>query len=209
MYDSITDIEGNIYKTVKINDQWWMAQNLATTTFRDGSPILNITEDTDWEFLSDAAYSWYENDLENYGNTYGALYNWYAVNTEKLCPSGWHVSTDEEWTQLTEYLGGESAAQNKLKEMGSSHWLTPNTESSDEFGFTALPGGHRWDDAGWFDGNGLESYWWTSTFADDELYIDLIGERGGHALCRQMVRNHNFRTAYWITQGLSIRCVKD
>ena len=102
--NAVKDIDGNKYKTIKIGTQIWMAENLKTTHFNDGTSIVQIDKYDDWKGLISPAYCWYANDSTN-KEVYGALYNWYAVNTKKLCPKGWHVPTDEEWKQLEICLG--------------------------------------------------------------------------------------------------------
>jgi len=140
--DTVTDIDDNIYHTVIIGNQVWLTENLKTTKYNDGSVIPLVTDNTGWISLSSPGFCWYNNESAN-KDIYGALYNWYAVNTGKLCPTGWHVPSDGEWTALTDFLGGESIAGGKLKETGISHWLSPNTGATNESGFTALPGGFR------------------------------------------------------------------
>ena len=120
---SISDVDGNMYKTTQIGTQLWTAENLKTTKFNDGTPISNVTDNTKWESLSTPGYCWYNNDEATYKGTYGALYNWYAVKTDKLCPSGWHVPSNDEWNTLITYLGGEIAAGVKVIETGNTHWL--------------------------------------------------------------------------------------
>jgi uncharacterized protein (TIGR02145 family) len=162
--DAIQDIEGNYYNIVTIGYQIWMIENLKTTSFNDGISIPNVTDNAAWAALSTPGYCWYNNDITN-KNTYGALYNWYSVNTGILCPTGWHVPTDDEWTTLTDYLGGESVAGGKLKETGTTHWQSPNTGATNESGFTALPGGTRYvDGGGTFYGIYYWPMFWTSTF---------------------------------------------
>ncbi len=104
-YDSIADIEGNVYMTIQIGSQTWMAENLKTTLYNDGTVIPNVTDDTQWVNLQTGAYRWYMNDEEEYKDRYGALYNWYTVRNGKLCPAGWHVPGDEEWKKLEMELG--------------------------------------------------------------------------------------------------------
>jgi uncharacterized protein (TIGR02145 family) len=138
-YGSVSDIDGNCYKTIQIGDQIWIAENLKTTRLNDNTMMLN---DTDWSTFTTQTYCWYNNDIAN-KNPYGALYNWYAVATGKLCPSGWHVPDNGEWADLEEFLGGNVVAGGKLKETGTTHWTIPNTGATNETGFTALPGGFR------------------------------------------------------------------
>jgi len=125
-YGEVSDIDGNYYKTIQIGSQIWMAENLKTTRYNDGSNIPLVTDNTAWSNLTTPGYCWYNNDAATYKNVYGALYNWYAVNTGKLCPSGWHVPSEYEWTLLVNYLGGVYAAGGKLKETGTTHWYSPN-----------------------------------------------------------------------------------
>jgi uncharacterized protein (TIGR02145 family) len=166
----LTDIDGNVYNIVTIGTQVWMTPNLRTTKYSDGTPIPNITDNTTWG-LSTGAYCDYSNTPAN-SITYGRLYNWYAVDNnaatkvasnggKNVCPTSWHVPSDDEWTTLITYLGGESAG-GKLKETGAFHWYTPNTGATNETGFTALPGGLR-DDTGVYNEIGLYGNWWSST----------------------------------------------
>jgi uncharacterized protein (TIGR02145 family) len=157
-YDSIYDIEGNKYRTIAIGTQIWTAENLKSTRYNDGTDIPFVPDVNPWASLKTPGYCWYNNDSVGYG----AIYNWYAVNTGKLCPEGWHVPTDEEWTILTDYLGGKSVAGGMIKETGTSHWLSPNTGASNESGFTGLPSGYR-NYAGGFNDISYYGFWWTST----------------------------------------------
>lgn len=140
---TVTDIDGNIYHTITIGTQVWMAENLKTTKYRDGTSIPNITDNATWAALTTGAYCNYNNDPGN-APTYGSLYNWYAVNdVRNIAPTNWHVATDEEWTTLTTYLGGNSVAGGKLKEAGLAHWESPNTSADNSTGFHAVPTGFR------------------------------------------------------------------
>lgn len=159
---TVTDFDGNIYQTIQIGTQTWLTQDLKVTHYNDGTAIPHVTGNTAWANLSTPGYCWYDNDEIAYGETYGALYNWYAANTGKLCPTGWHVPTDAEWLTLTTYLGGEDIAGGKLKEEGTTHWTSPNTGANDEVGFKALPGGHRASN-GTFDYLEYRVYWWSAT----------------------------------------------
>ena len=159
--ETVTDIDGNVYNTVTIGTQTWMLENLKTTKYNDGTDIPNITDVGTWEGLLTPGYCWYENDIDNKA-TYGALYNFYTVNTAKLAPTGWHVPTDEEFTTLTDYLGGAYIAGGKLKEAGTEHWYSPNAGATNETGFTALPGGFR-SQYGLFDFIKGGGFWWSAT----------------------------------------------
>jgi uncharacterized protein (TIGR02145 family) len=116
----VSDIDGNIYKTIKIGTQTWMAENLKTTRYNNGDQIPN--GNGGWVDLSKGAYWWYDNDASKYKNAYGAIYNWHAVGTGKLCPTGWHVPTNSEWTALITFLGGEEEAFNESTEYAYIHW---------------------------------------------------------------------------------------
>lgn len=159
---TVTDSDGNVYNTVTIGTQVWMAENLRTTKYKDNTAIPLVTDNTAWTNLSTPGYCWYNNDAATNKSTYGALYNWYTVNTGKLCPTGWHVPTDAEWSTLTTCLGGVGVAGGKLKEAGTSHWMSPNVGATNETGFTALPSGYRYA-GGTFEYNGLGGWWWSST----------------------------------------------
>ena len=159
-----TDGDFNIYPVVTIGTQTWMAENLKTTKYNDGTAIPNVTDNTTWSTTTSGAYCDYSNSSA-YSNTYGRLYNWYAVastNPKNVCPTGWHVPTDAQWTTLSTFLGGEGVAGGKLKETSTTHWLTPNTSATNETGFTALPGGYR-NHSGTFGLIGNTGFWWSST----------------------------------------------
>jgi uncharacterized protein (TIGR02145 family) len=166
-YNSVSDILGNTYKTVKIGSQIWMAENLKATKYNDGTDIPNVTDLAEWHNLITPAYCWYVNDAAQYRNTYGALYNWYTINTGKLCPIGWHVPSNIEWTTLCTYLGGDTIAYGKLREVGTTHWIYTNTEVTNSSGFSALPGGRHTVGEGppkqYFLDMGYDAVFWTST----------------------------------------------
>src|SRR5574344_280575 len=197
-YCSITDIDGNTYKTVTIGTQTWMAENLKVTKYNDGIAIPNVTDNTAWSELTTGALCDYGNTTSN-SETYGKLYNWHAVNTGKLCPTGWHVPSDAEWTELTDYLGGTSVVDGKLKETGTTHWASLNTGATNETGFTALPGGYRTYD-GTFGNIGYYGYWWsaTETNAYDAWYRYMDYGNSG------VDRGTNYEE-----MGFSVRCVRN
>lgn len=170
VFSSCSDIEGNNYATVVIGTQTWMAENLKTATLKNGTTIPVHTNNSTWGALTTPACAWYMND-PLYKNLYGTLYNWYTVNTGNLCPTGWHVPTDTEWNTLANFAGGQMVAGGKLKETGFAHWSSPNAGATNEFGFTALPGGCR-NVNGASIGIGITSYWFTATESDtDEAYF--------------------------------------
>ena len=194
-YGSVSDYEGNTYQTIEIGTQTWMAENLKAVKYNDGTDIPFVVEVSAWAVLSTPGYCWYNNDSVSYG----ALYNWHTVKTGKLCPTGWHVPTDNEWTILTDYLGGKSVSGGKLKETGTTHWLSPNTGATNESGFTALPVGYR-DYSGGFNSIRNYGFWWTST----------EGATSG-AYYRDMYYGYVYtdRSSSNEKSGASVRCLKD
>jgi uncharacterized protein (TIGR02145 family) len=196
---TVTDIDGNVYNTITIGTQVWMAENLKTTKYRNGNAIPNVTDNATWAALTTGAYCNYNNDANNVA-IYGRLYNWYALSDSRnIAPIGWHVSTDAEWTTLTSYLGGETGAGGKLKETGTSHWASPNTGATNQTGFTALPGGARFYN-GPFDFFEYTGCWWTSTEGSTSSAwgISMYYNDGNKP-------RTNFPKYY----GFSVRCVKD
>jgi uncharacterized protein (TIGR02145 family) len=195
-------IQSNDGDAVKICDQIWMAENLRTTKYNDGTSIPLVTSYSEWSNLGTPGYCWYGNSEVMFKIPYGALYNWYAVNTGMLCPAGWHIPNNAEWTVLTDCLGGASIAGGKLKEAGTEHWSSPNTGATNETGFTALPGAGR-DEEGWFDYLtliGITGYWWSST-----------EESSMYAIYRSMSYGSSIVSSgdYSKKGGFSVRCVKD
>jgi uncharacterized protein (TIGR02145 family) len=201
---TVNDSEGNIYQTIGIGYQMWMAENLKTTKYNDDTTIPEIAQSSQWVNLTSGAYCWYDNN-SSYENPYGKLYNWHAVNSGKLCPSGWHVPTFDEWFILINFLGGQESG-GKLKEIGTSHWKSPNIGATNITGFTALPGGRRDGKEGetWsgrfiiMGGNGL---FWSSTEAP------VIST----AFCFQLSFEFPAIPFYNanMKDGYSIRCLKD
>jgi len=193
----LIDIDGNTYKTVKIGNQVWMAENLKVTKFRDGTVIPNVTDNNSWTGLSTGAYCYYNNDSGN-GETYGALYNWKAVNDSRnIAPEGWHVPSDAEWQELVDYLGGVFLAGKKLK--STSGW-SKSGNGTDAVGFGALPGGYRYHNGGYFNDMGTSATFWSAS--EDNMY-------------NAWYRNLDyydvgiFRSYYYKEFGLSVRCIKD
>lgn len=196
---TLIDIDSNTYKTVKIGNQWWMAENLKTTKFNDGADIPQVTDNVDWSGLTTSGYCWVDNDEVSYKEMYGALYNWYAVNTGKLCPDGWHVPTDQEWIELTDYLASRGYTNQMGKVLKSKTGWNDYGNGSDNFGFNALPGGFRYGQ-GHFESPGYGGYWWTNSEYD-----------ATEAWRRIMSYDNDdvFRGFFTKTNGFSIRCVKD
>lgn len=199
-YNFVTDVDGNNYKTIQIESQIWMAENLKTTHFNDETAIPEVTNPSSWTNLSTPAYCWYNNDTVN-KNIYGALYNGFTIETDKLCPNGWHVPTDDEWTTLTDNIGGENIAGGKLKEIGTNHWNEPNEGATNETGFTALPGGLLSTTDEECKNINEDGYWWTSTQNPQNF---LLFRRG---ISTDL--NSIYRTSVDKTTGYSVRCIKD
>lgn len=199
-YGSLTDIDGNVYKTIQIGKQVWMAENLKTAKFKDGTIIPFVNDNNAWANLTTSAACWYNNDVVSNKDVYGALYNWYPVNTGKLCPTGWHVPSDVEWTTLTTYLGGENGTGIMLKEIGTSHWITPNVGATNTSGFTAVPGGARSVNSGIFTNFGFNGCWWSSSeYSTYYAWARYVGYSNIY------VGRSDYNKQY----GLSVRCLKD
>ncbi|MFZ4724777.1 MAG: FISUMP domain-containing protein [Paludibacter sp.] len=208
------DADGNYYSTVTIGTQVWMAENLKTTKYNDGTSISNVTDNTTWGSLSTSAYCWYNNDITTYKNTYGALYNWYAANTNIIAPIGWHVPRDAEWIILQNYLITNgynydgTIVDNKIGKALSANtdWLIytvigcigNDLKANNRSGFTALPGGIRINTNGNYGGFGSYGYWWSLT----EYNVDLVW-------WRNLKYNYNnpYRSYMSKNNGFSIRCV--
>lgn len=195
---TVKDIDGNAYQTVKIGTQTWMKTNLKTTRYRDGSPISTGLSDSAWQATTSGAFAIYQ-DNEAKNDTYGKLYNWYAVaDSRKLCPTGWHVPSQAEWTTLENFLGGQNVAGGKLKAV-SSLWRNPNTGATDESGFSALPGGGRYYGGG-YNLIGYYGLWCTST----ESWATIAWNR---ILSSSDVNLAQY--SYYKQFGSSVRCLKD
>ncbi|MDP1994282.1 MAG: fibrobacter succinogenes major paralogous domain-containing protein, partial [Ignavibacteria bacterium] len=197
----VTDYDGNTYKTVKIGDQVWMAENLRTTKYNDGVEIPNIVNDNSWGKLKTPGYCWGNYNMTN-RNLFGIWYNWYVVNTKKLAPTGWHIPTAAEWKTLQTYLGGESVAGGKMKVKGTAYWFSPNIGATNESGFSAYPVGYRNYDGVDFNMPGdLASFWASDEFdASDAIGTRLTADR-------EDFRVFDFGVSK--TYGYLIRCVKD
>jgi uncharacterized protein (TIGR02145 family) len=199
------DVDGNIYTTVKIGTQTWMKENLKTTKYRNGDPIGTTTPATldisDISAETAPKYQWASVGNESNISTYGRLYTWYAAtDSRSICPTGWHLPTDSEWTTLTTFLGGSSVAGGKLKETGIAHWLSPNTGAINSSGFTALPSGFR-STNGEFYNTGGYGRWWSSTETNTP-----------NAWTRDMGFDTNVAATYLYynkASGCSVRCIRD
>jgi uncharacterized protein (TIGR02145 family) len=198
LYGSVTDIDGNNYKTIEIGNQIWMAENLKVTKFNDSTPITYQNNNLSWNRDTTAAYCNYNGATTS--NEYGSLYNWYAVNTGNLCPKGFHVSSESDWEELNLYLNDSMAAL-KLKETGWDHWAyaVNSATATNSSNFTALPGGER-TVLGLYDSQGLYGWWWSST----ETTI-----HGAKAIKMNYIDSALIFESLSKTYGFSVRCVKD
>ncbi len=199
---NLTDFDGNIYHPIFIGTQVWLTENLKVTHYNDGTGIDYIDGNTPWGSISAGAYSYY-NDDTIYLADYGNLYNWFAVSDPGgLCPTGWHVPSDSDWQTLTTYLGGWLVAGGKMKESGSEHWIGLNTGADNSSGFTALPGGRRFDAGDPVYGNmGSDGFWWSGTEIDSSVSWSVSIYTTGAIL--------NIDNMYKKTWGFSVRCIKN
>jgi uncharacterized protein (TIGR02145 family) len=188
------------FKTVKIGNQVWMAENLRTMRYNDGTEITEVTDNSVWGSIVAGAFCWYNNS-NTFESPYGKLYNFHAVNTNKLCPTGWHVPTHAEWTTLTTFLGGETVAGGKLKETGLVHWQTQNFGATNEAKFTAMPGGFR-NNSGGFAGINQMGSWWSSTVSPSDANRALGREMTGGNMHAAGISGDK-------KNGFSVRCLKD
>ncbi len=203
-YGSMTDQEGNVYKTIVIGAQEWMAENLNTSIYRNGDAIPTNLDDAVWSSTTSGAWAFTNNDPSN-ACPYGKLYNWYAcVDARQLCPVGWHVPADAEWTVLTNYLGGEDVAGGKMKitgtiEAATGLWFSPNTGATNSSGFSGAPGGSRLSNGGSYDDGG-DGGWWSSSEVDsgDAWHRYLYYELGS------ALPSRNYKPF-----GFSVRCLRD
>jgi uncharacterized protein (TIGR02145 family) len=200
---TVTDIDGNVYQTVTIGTQVWMKENLKTTKYQNGDTI-GTTYPVTRDYFSESTpkYQWAYNGNDSIANTYGRLYTWYAAtDSRNVCPTGWHVPTLVEWNTLITFLGGKTAAHGKLKETGTGHWNSPNSDATNESGFSGLPGGSHWPEIN-FDYIGTGGHWWSATQANStEAW--------------RLMLNYQYLGASTVLSsadkkiGWSIRCIED
>jgi uncharacterized protein (TIGR02145 family) len=204
IYGSMTDQEGNVYKTIVIGTQEWMAENLSTSVYRNGDVIATGLSTSQWNNTVQGAWAYFQNDASK-NCPFGKLYNWYAcVDARELCPTGWHVPTDADWTVLSDYLGGEAIAGGKMKTLGMSDsatglWSAPNTGATNSCGFSGIPGGYRLLQGPYSNLEFIGYYWSSSDFVTLSAYyryiiyddVDLTRATGGKG------------------NGFSVRCVRD
>lgn len=205
---TVTDKDGNVYNTITIGTQVWMVENLKVTKYNDGTPIPNVTSNTAWAALTTGAYCDYNNDAAN-GTKYGKLYNWYAINTGKLAPEGWHVPTDAEWMTFESYIAskfGSSGTEAKAL-AAKTDWKATTSAGSpgndlsinNSIGFSALPGGYRGAENGFFNALEMNSSWWStdgfSTGAWGRYLSFNMADLSGYSSLKG--------------NGMSVRCIKD
>jgi uncharacterized protein (TIGR02145 family) len=213
-----TDLDGNTYNLIRIGTQLWMKENLQTTKYNDGTSIPLVTDNTAWVNLTTPGYCWYNNDAGTYKTTYGALYNWYSVNTGKLCPSGWHVPSDSEWTAFTNYLiangnnyDGTTTGNKIAKALAATtNWNSSSNAGAvgntdyptyrNKSGYTAFPAGYRDYSNGTFVSIGVSVNWWSST------EMDAISSWGRYTVCTY---TYLAITGYAKSSGYSVRCLKN
>lgn len=202
-FSSVTDIEGNEYKTVILDGREWLAENLRTSTYCNGDSILNIKDDSLWINTESGAWSYYDND-SSYNKPFGKLYNFHSVIDERnICPCGWSVPSFSDWYDLRIYLKGNIVAGGKLKSKGTEYWASPNHAATNESGFTALPIGRRNSDDGKFYKKDSTTAFWSSTLTQSSYNISRIWK-----LKYDRGEFFNEYHMFW-NAGLSIRCVKD
>jgi uncharacterized protein (TIGR02145 family) len=207
LYGSISDFDGNVYPTILIGNQWWMAENLRTSTYANGDLIPNVVSSAAWDVLSTGAWCSVNNQTSN-DELLGKLYNWHTTaDPRNVCPIGWHVPSDEEWNELIVFLdpsyspltigSAPSAASGKLKSVEG--WMAPNEGANNQSGFSALPAGSRFEQDFFF-GISTAAHWWSSTEAFQN-----------NAWYRRVVNDSNMLTRSMdiINTGFSIRCLQD
>ena len=208
--NGISDIDGNKYKTVIIGKQEWMAENLKTTKYTDGTNIINMADTSAWNNATTGGWCYYNNDVSY--NIYGKLYNWYTISNEKICPTGWHIPSNSDWETLVNYLGGNITSSEgdtivalKLKETGIVHWVSPNNANNLSL-FSALPAGGRDNDNGSFMMLGqatvfLSSDILTTSGVDGVSHVGITSKKYGNSFFFKKNDPKRF--------GYSIRCIKD
>jgi len=195
----VIDIQGNSYRTITIENDVWMAENLKTTLFNDGTEIELVTGNEDWHQLKTPGYCWYENNESEYKDIYGALYNGYTISSGKICPAGWHVPSLEEFDQLLFFLGDSLNVGGKLKEEGITHWHSPNKGADNSSGFTALGSGIRYFEGSFNTFSYYTSIWSSTEKSDGESWYLSLYYSDPTAIL-----NHKSKGF-----GFSVRCVKD
>jgi len=191
---TVTDIDGTIYQTVRIGNQVWMAENLRTKTYNNNTIIPEVTDAIAWAGLTTGARCAYNNNPNEQ-----FLYNWFAVSTENLCPTGWHVPTESEWDILTEYLGGVDIAGGKMKEIGTTNWASPNNGATNESGFNGVPNGYRLESGGFSFFPNYLIYMWSATENGNDAFNYALSYLFTTLAKNQFSKNF----------GFSVRCIED
>lgn len=200
-YGTVTDIDGNVYKTIQIGTQTWMAENLRVSKYRNGALIQNIQNDNQWATLTTGAWCNYNNETKN-DKEFGKMYNWFAaVDSRSICPIGWHMPSSAEWSILESFLGGVNIISPKLRETETKHWVN-NDGATNSSGFTALPGGLRNNvgDGKFYD-FGIAAPFWSSTSTAYGAYIARITKTNAIDVYQVFSISK--------TTGAYIRCIKD
>jgi uncharacterized protein (TIGR02145 family) len=195
---TVSDIDGNIYNTVLIDNQCWMSENLKTSRYRNGGLIPNVTDNTAWRNSTIGARSYYNNDVSN-NAIYGKLYNWYTTRGDTLCPTGWGVPTDAEWTTLTDNLGGESVAGGKMKSTETIYWNSQSVGTDNSSGFSALPGGYRNSDGSFGNIRNSAFFWSATEYANNNAWLRNLYASNGNV----------YRYGSGKSLGASVRCLRD
>ena len=196
--NKITDGDGNIYTSVKIGTQEWTSENLITTKYADGTPIPNVTDSSQWGNLTTGAWSYYNNNSQN-DSTYGKLYNWHAASDlRNVCPTGWHVPTDAEWTVLNDYLAvnGHSGMEGTTLK-STSGWSRNN--GTDDYGWFGLPGGYRNNDGVFYFIANVGSWWSSSEGKTNNSWYRLLNYNNDKV----------YRNSFSMRNGFSVRCLRN
>ncbi|MCK9203556.1 MAG: fibrobacter succinogenes major paralogous domain-containing protein [Bacteroidales bacterium] len=196
---TVKDIDGNAYHPITIGKQVWLTENLRVTHFQNGEAIPEAKNKTEWKNLKSASRCNLDND-PSMAAVYGSLYNWYAVDDKRnICPKGWHVPSENEWSELTNFLGGEAIAGGKMKNQGHDRWAWPNSGATNESGFNAIPNGYR-SNLGTFYPLDTYTFFWTST-----------GYSGDCALSKFLQNDYDGVTTIENDHafGFSVRCIRD
>lgn len=195
---TVKDIDGNTYNTVQIGAQCWTKENLKVTKYRVGANISTGLDITFWDTTRNGAYAIYDNDNANEA-IYGKLYNWNAVGSRGLCPTGWHVPTDLEWTTLTTYLGDDGLVRGKIKSVGTTYWYCPNGEATNESGFSALPGGYRSPSGSFTEIRESAHFWSATELGSGDAWFRDVDSRNGNLGISAGSKEY----------GFSVRCLRD
>jgi uncharacterized protein (TIGR02145 family) len=197
--EPVFDIDGNVYKTVKIGTQVWMAENLKTTRFNDGTNITQVTDSVAWRNLITPAYCLYNKNDTVYKRIYGILYNGFTIDSGKLCPTGWHVPDNEDWQLLKAFITDSLSVGGKLKESGTAHWKTPNKGANNNSGFSALPAGVRYFEGSYTAIHTFTGFWSASYSSPGDYWYLSLYYGDAKAPMNSVSKKY----------GLSIRCLKD